>query len=389
MTATILETMPTVYSDFLAAKEIAAVNSGFLVDVESLNPLLFDWQKQLVRWALRKGKSAMFADCGLGKTFMEMEWSRKVYEQTGGDVLILAPLAVTAQTKREADKFGENVTVCRTQADVKPGVNVTNYEMLEHFDPLAFAGVVLDESSIIKSYTGRTRQVLTDSFSATPYKLAASATPAPNDHLELGTHAEFLGVMKRTEMLATFFTHDGGDTSKWVLKGHGEKAFWKWVCSWAVMLRNPSDIGYAADRYILPPIQRFQHTVSLHKNVDGFLFTPDVLTLDERRQVRRDSLPDRVAKAAALVNNSVEQWVVWCDLNDESAALKAAIPDAVEVKGSDSNEHKEKSALGFADGSIRVLVSKSAIYGFGMNWQNCRNVAFVGLVGFLRADLSG
>lgn len=367
------------YSDFLTTKQITASPAGFTVDIENLNPRLFDWQKQIVRWALGKGKAAVFAGCGLGKTFIELEYARCIHEYTGGNILILAPLAVAEQTSREAEKFGEQVTLCRSQADVQNGINVANYEMLQHLNPLSFSGVVLDESSILKSYNGSTRQILTDSFASTPFRLAATATPAPNDHLELGTHAEFLGIMKRSEMLATFFTHDGGDTSKWILKGHGEKAFWKWLCSWALMFQKPSQIGYSDHGYILPAPRREQHVVKLEQQLAGMLFTPDKLTLEERREVRRASLSERVAKCAEIVSQSREQWLVWCDLNDESKALAAAIPDAVEVVGSDSREFKTRAALDFVSGKTRVVVTKPSIWGFGLNLQNCRNMVFVGL----------
>lgn len=367
------------YQEFLQSKSVIKKASGFAVNPDLLNPMLFEWQRNVVAWALAKGKSALFEACGLGKTAQQLEWSHQVARYTGGDILVLTPLTVAEQTKREGDKFGIPVNICRSQNDVAPGINVTNYEMLEHFDCSRFAGVVLDESSILKSYNGSTRQKLTQLFSDTPYRLACSATPAPNDHMELGTHSEFLGIMGRSEMLAMFFTHDGGDTSKWRLKGHAESVFWKWVCSWAVMIQKPSDIGYSDDGYVLPPIQRHQHTVELKKTVDGFLFTPDVLTLSERREVRHNSLNSRVSRAAELVNNSDEQWLVWCDFNDESAALAAAIQDAVEVTGSDSREHKTNAALDFISGKIRVLVSKPSIFGYGLNMQNCFNIVFVGL----------
>jgi hypothetical protein len=332
-----------------------------------------------VRWALGKGKAALFEGCGLGKTPQQLSWAEEVSKHTQGNVLILTPLAVAEQTRREGEKFGIPVTLCRSQSDVRDGINVTNYEMLEHFRPSEFSGVVLDESSILKSHDGRTRQYITDCFSQTPYRLACSATPAPNDHMELGTHAEFLGVMTRAEMLAMFFVHDGGDTSKWRLKGHAQSDFWKWVCSWAVMIQKPSDIGYSDDAYVLPPMERIQHTVELGTQISGLLFTPDRLTLQERRDVRISSLSNRVAKCAEIVNNSDEQWLVWCDLNAESSALANAIPDAVEVAGSHSREHKEQTATDFISGKIRVVVSKSSIWGFGMNFQNCHNEAFVGL----------
>lgn len=367
------------YREFLKKKHITASPSGFEVDTKDLNNNLFDWQKVVVRWALGKGKAALFEGCGLGKTLQQLCWADEVSIYTNGDVLILAPLAVAEQTRREAEKFGMAISVCRSQSDVRKGINVTNYEMLEHFNCSQFSGVVLDESSILKSHDGSTRRFITDSFAHTPYRLACTATPAPNDHMELGTHAEFLGVMTRAEMLAMFFVHDGGDTSKWRLKGHAESVFWKWVCSWAVMIQRPSDIGYSDKGYVLPPLERIQHTVELGTQISGLLFTPDRLTLEERRDVRRSSLINRVAKCADIVNASDEQWLIWCDLNDESSALAQSIPDAVEVAGSHSREHKEKTALDFVSGKVRVVVSKSSIWGFGMNFQNCHNEAFVGL----------
>ncbi len=370
------------YHKFLDRKKIKAKPSGFTVSVMDLNPHLLDWQRVVVRWSLGKGKACLFEGCGLGKTFQQLEWGHHVNMHTFGDVLLLAPLAVSEQTHHiEAPKFGIHTTLCRSQKDVRAGINITNYEMLEHFDTSMFAGVILDESSILKSYDGSTRKAITEAFSKTPYRLACSATPAPNDHMELGTHAEFMGVMTRQEMLSMFFVHDGGDTSKWRLKGHAASAFWKWVCSWAVMIQKPSDIGYSDEGYILPPLRKHVITVDLKKNIEGFLFTPDVLNLQERREVRQSSLEERVAKAAELINGdtSGDQWLVWCDLNAESQALTVAIKNAVEVTGSDSREHKTKCIVDFVSGSIERLVSKGSIFGFGTNLQNCRKMALVGL----------
>lgn len=686
------------YHAFLHRKKVTASASGFIVSVQDLNPLLFDWQKMVVRHALGKGKFCLFEGCGLGKTFQQLEWGEHVCGETGGDILLLAPLAVSEQTHHiEAPKFGVQTTICRSQNDVRRGINITNYEMLDHFDTAKFAGVILDEcfhpdtqvqvvceygivleksikdirpgewivsaagfdqvadvhrrkvpyairlrikgrdvvtspnhpfftrrgwvasqdlkpwddlmetatalrlvrpedypggvlsseeaflqsilfsemadesardsgegphkrsprqnrqeeigmvqggignriegdssdcgaqsniaaigakeniaplesheaqtfrawrkrngihkaaidsdgctwseleggicfvtgptnsrlshalqaglgesrskdrhrggwslaslpegegpkegpqagyarvesleilesghpdlegardsegslyfydlgatrhpsftvngclvhnSSILKSYDGSTRKAITEAFAKTPYRLACSATPAPNDHMELGTHAEFMGVMTRQEMLAMFFVHDGGDTSKWRLKGHAQSAFWKWVCSWAVMIQKPSDIGYSDEGYILPPLNKRVITVDLKKNIEGFLFTPDVLNLQERREVRQSSLEERVAKCAEIINGSDEQWVIWCDLNAESQALTNAIQNAVEVTGSDSREHKTKCAIQFVNGDIQDLVSKASIFGYGLNLQCCRNIAFVGL----------
>lgn len=369
--------MPDAYIDFLNSKVIRDSAHGFDVNVNDLHLAMFDYESAIVRWLLKKGRAALFADCGLGKTFMQLEWARNVCEHTQGDVLILAPLTVTEQTKDEAEqKWGIPVTVCRDGMECKEGINITNYEMLSHFDPKNFAGVVLDESSILKSYSGSIRQEITSAFQETPFRLACTATPAPNDHMELGTHAEFLGVMKRSEMLAMFFTHDGGETAKWRIKGHGEDAFWKWVSSWAVMLRNPADLGFDGSRFILPPINRVQIIAGEY---DPDIPPPDTLTLERRRSLRYASLNDRVKACADLVNNNSEQFLVWCDLNAESTALKNAIPDSVEVVGSDSRKYKIDSIKGFLEGRIRVIVSKPSIYGFGMNCQCCWNMVHVGL----------
>lgn len=367
----------TDYRSFLKSKRISVEPSGFRVDL--LNPKLFDFQRDIARWALAKGKAAIFADCGMGKTAMELAWSQHVADKTGRPVLNIAPLAVSQQTAREGDKFGILTPVVREgeQCVYGPMVHVTNYELLDHFDPRKFGGLVLDESSILKG-DGPLRKRITEFAAHIPYRLAGTATPAPNDHMELGNHAEFLGIMSKTEMLSTFFVHDGGDTSKWRLKGHAERDFWRWVASWAVMIRKPSDLGYDDGEFILPPIEYHQHTVEAEWSAD-YLFPVEAKTLSERQQARRDSLEERVKLCAELVNTSREQWVLWCNLNPESEALAAAIPDAVEVTGSDSDRHKEQAPIDFVDGKIRVLVSKPSIFGFGMNFQNCHNAAFVGL----------
>jgi len=378
----------TDYNTFLASKRLTAQPVGFDVATDAINPALFPYQRDVTKWAIKLGRAAIFSRYGTGKTLMQLEWAKHVCDHTSSNVLILAPLAVAQQTRREGERFGIDVTVCRNQADVQPGINITNYEMLPHFDAGAFVGVVLDESSILKAYDGKTRTTIIETFADTPYRLACTATPAPNDHMELGNHAEFLGVMSRTEMLAMFFTHDGGDTSKWRLKGHAEKEFWTWLCSWAVMLRTPSDLGYSNDGFDLPPLIYHQITVDLKhqdeaaaqaKGAQLYLFPVEALTLVDRRNARKVSLVDRVQAAASLVSASDESWVVWCNLNSESQALTKAIPGAVEVTGSDSTEHKEQAALDFITGKTRVLVSKPSIFGFGMNWQHCHNAAYVGL----------
>ena len=369
------------YEDFLKSKEIRYDSCGF--EPETDNPKLFQWQSDIVRWALMKGRSAIFADCGLGKTPMQLQWAAEVSRHEGKPVLICAPLAVAKQTQREGVKFDVPVTVCRKGVDVKPGVNVTNYEMLEHFDAEVFAGVVLDESSILKDASSSTRKMLTEKFRNTPYKLCCTATPSPNDFMELGTHSDFLGVMTQPEMLATFFCHDGGNTSKWRLKGHAEQKFFEWVASWACCITNPSDLGYDGSDFILPELE-IKEIVTKTKdmaNREGqyLMFAETALSLNERREARRNSLTDRVEAAAEIANATDEQVLVWCDLNSESEALAGAIDGAVEVRGSQTPDFKENAMNGFTDGVNRVLVSKPSIAGWGMNWQQCNTMIFVGL----------
>lgn len=366
------------YEQFLKNKEFQNVASGFDVEREKLHEMLFDFQKDIVKWALKKGKAAIFAGTGLGKTLMQLEWARQVHEKTGNNVLILAPLAVASQTVREAKKIDLSVTHIRQDKKVTDGINITNYEQLHNIDLTNIGAVVLDESSILKSFTSRTREQIIDTFKNTGYKLACTATPAPNDHMELGNHAEFVNVMSRTEMLSMFFVHDAGQTQKWRLKGHAEDKFWEWVASWGVMITKPSDLGYDDGAYDLPPLNMKEIIVEGEANEDELVPT-FAQTLMERRRARRDSLHERVEKAAELVHSTDEQFLIWCDLNAESELLTKAIDDAVEVKGSDTALHKEGAMLDFADGSIDRLVTKPLIAGMGLNWQNCRNMVFVGL----------
>jgi DNA modification methylase len=362
------------YQEFLAKKKIIDQPTG-LVNIPELNPMLFDFQRDIVRWALKRGRAAIFADCGMGKTPMQLEWAHHI----PGRVLIVAPLAVSAQTIREAEKFHEEEIVYSPDGTISSRVTITNYERIHHFDPEMFTGIVLDESSILKSYTGKYRTELIEKFGGIKYRLACTATPAPNDFMELGNHAEFLGAMSRTEMLSMFFVHDGGETQSWRIKGHAESEFWKWVCSWAVMIRKPSDLGYDDGKFILPPLNMEQVTIHSDEPTDGMLFAMEAQTLPERQGARRSTISDRAKACADIVNATKDQCLVWCDLNDESAMLTRMITDAVEVKGADTEKHKETSMLAFAEGKIRVLVTKPKIAGFGMNWQKCHNVFFVGL----------
>ena len=371
------------YEQCLAKKRLEMADSGFRLDTEALNPSLFDWQKDITRWALCKGKAALFEDCGLGKTLQQLEFAHQVCRYEDTSVIIFTPLAVAQQTRAEGEKFGIPVNIIETQADTKKGINITNYEKLDKFDYSGFGGVVLDESSILKHSGSKIRQEITKRFASIPYRLPCTATPAPNDFMEIGHHAEFLGVMSQTEMLATFFVHDSGDTSKWRLKGHAEDRFWEWIASWACVLQKPSDLGYDDAGYELPPLIVHEHVVKSNDLEDAegqMLLTPQMsMSLNERRAARRNSLADRVNTAADIANSLDGQVLVWCDLNAESEALQKAITGAVEVKGSDHNAHKVDSMMGFTNGTVRALVSKPSIAGWGMNWQHCNDMIFVGL----------
>lgn len=370
------------YEDFVSTKLSRNVPTG-IAGAEVDSPHLSPFQRDLVRWALRRGRAALFADTGLGKTRMELEWARQVNAQTGSPVLILAPLAVAEQTAREGAAIGIPAQVVRDGSEVTSSdIYVTNYERLHRFDPARFGGVVIDESSCIKHHDAKTFGQLVEAFSATPFRLACSATPAPNDYTELGTHAEFLGLCTRLEMLSEYFLHDGGNTASWRLKGHARAGFWHWVATWAALVRTPSDLGYLDDGYVLPPLTVEHHVVAADAaqvKAAGTLFALPAQALMERRTARRASLDARVQLCSDLVNGDDEPWVVWCDLNDESGALGKLIRGAVEVRGSQSIEEKEAGIVGFSRGEHRVIVSKGSICGWGVNWQHCNRVAFVGV----------
>lgn len=369
------------YAEFLARKALVVPATG-IASPPSLSPILKEHQALLTAWALRRGRAAIFADTGLGKGFMVLEWARVVAEHTSKPVIVLAPLAVSQQFEREAAKLGSTVAVCSEQADVRPGVNVTNYQKLHKFDASAFGGVALDESSILKSFDGKTRLALLETFAQTPFKLSATATPSPNDHTELGGQAEFLGVMKHAEMLATFFINDGSDTHSWRIKGHAKDAFWRWVCSWGALLKLPSDIGCDDAGYILPELRYHEHVIPATQKdarAAGMLFAQPAETLAEQRVARRASLESRVALAASIVNDAQGQCIVWCDLNSESEALTAAIPGAIEITGSQDDDEKERAIAAFIAGYARVLVSKPSLCGWGLNLQFARTSVFCGV----------
>ena len=365
------------YQTFIAQKLSRFSAVGFDAQIPADN--LFDFQGALTRWALRVGRCALFADTGLGKTRMQVAWADAVRSHTGGSILIAAPLAVAEQTVEEAAAMGVEVRHIR-EAQAIDGICITNYERIHKFDCSELAGVVLDESSIIKHHDSKSFGILTETFAATPYKLCATATPAPNDWTELGTHAEFLGVCTRAEMLAEFFVHDMEKTQDWRLKGHARASFWEWVASWAAVVRSPADIGFDGSRYELPWLNVEQHTIATEsKPLPGHLFAVEASTLSERRDARRNSVEARVSECAQLVNETAGPWVVWCELNTESEALTKAIDGAIEVRGSQSLDEKEEALNAFRHGEARVIVTKPSIAGFGLNWQHCANMAFVGV----------
>lgn len=378
------------YEAFLQSKKITTPPSGF---TDLCNPALderamFPFQRAVVEWAVRRGRACIFADTGLGKTRMQLAWAEQVHLFTGNRVLILAPLCVAQQTVAEGASIGINVKYVREfQANGDTGIYITNYEMLEHFEEAIsngyFDGIVIDEASILKSFRGATRNQIIAAASKLPYRLACTATPAPNDFMELGNQAEFVGAMTSTRMLSTFFTHDGSvtddHTHKWRLKGHARELFWEWMSQWAVFIKKPSDIGYEDHGYDLPPIQYVDHKVHSDFKFDGFLLPQVAATIQERGQAKRETIEERVEKTAAIVNASDAPFIVWCHLNGESESLVKAIPNSVEVTGSMPLDLKEKNILKFTSGEVRVIVTKPSIAGFGMNWQHCHNMVFVGL----------
>lgn len=366
------------YYEFLSRKRKSAEFSG--VEPSGDYSILFPWQRQTTEWALRAGRAALFWDCGLGKTGAQLVWARDVNIATGKPVLILAPLAVSQQTAREGEKFGVRVNLAEQDADIVNGVNITNYEKLDKFDTGRFSGVVLDESGILKAYMGKVKRQIVKSFQSTPYRLCATATPAPNDLMELLNHAEFLGVMRSSEALACWFIADQTNSGHYRLKRHAEKDFWRWVATWAVCISKPSDIGYPDDGYNLPPLNE----------VDEILSTARIGGIEEiAREVqlsatgfhaeKRRTLKERCEKCAEIANGTDEQVLVWCYQNDEADVLKRLIPDAMEIRGSHAAKAKEQAAIDFVDGRKRVLISKPSVFGYGLNFQNCHTAVFCGM----------
>lgn len=362
------------YTAFLAAKGHIAPSIGVDVPHDALHPQLFAWQRDVVGWALRKGRAALFCNTGMGKTFMQLVWAQHAADR----VLILAPLAVARQTVREGERWGIPVAYAREQTEAPDsGITITNYEMAHHFDAAEFGAVVLDESSILKAHDGKTRTALITQFRETPMRLCCTATPAPNDIAELANHAEFLSVATRPEMLATFFVHDD---EGWRLKGHAKEPFYRWLASWGISITKPSDIGYSDDGYDLPPLTISPVILPVEYTPDDQLFFTRLKGITDRTKVRKATIAARVEAAADLIRREPDEpWLVWVGLNDEGRAIADAIPGSVLVEGSQPIETKTRAMLGFSDGDVTILISKVSISGFGMNWQHCRRMVFVGL----------
>jgi superfamily II DNA or RNA helicase len=362
------------YATFLDRKATREWQHGESVEPEAIHPMLFDWQREIVAWACQKGRAAIFADCGLGKTFMQIEWAR-----LSGDALIVAPLSVARQTVREAERIGIDLRYVRAEDQVSgPGPHITNYEMLARFDPAHFRSVVLDESSILKNVDGKTRRLLTEHLRGVPFRLACTATPAPNDVAELTNHAEFLGVMSRPEMLAAYFVHDMQQDG-WRLKGHATDPMYRWMTTWAVAMRRPSDLGYSDDRFTLPPLEIVSEIVEVELVPDGQLFATDLGGIGGRAAVRRATLGARVDRAVKIASEP-GQCIAWCALNDEADGIAQRLgDDAVNVVGAWEPERKAEALEAFQDGEVRVLVTKPSIAGFGMNFQNAARMVFCGL----------
>lgn len=371
------------YQEFLQSKHVRVPFAGFDVNLNDVNPMLFAWQKEIVVWAVKRGKAAIFSECGTGKTPMQADWARIVENHTSKPVIIFTPLAVAAQTVREGRKFGIQITYVRAQSEIGPGgLYVTNYDMLKAFDPTAFGGVVLDESSILKAYTGATKRAILEAFKNTPYKLACTATPAPNDHLELGNHAQFLDVLDSNEMISRWFVNDTMKAGGYRLKKHAEKDYWRWVAGWSVCFEKPSDLGHSDEGFSIPPLQIHEHIVNVDPTEatdDGMLIRASKLSSTSLHREMRLTARARALQTAALVNNTKDPWVIWCNTDYEADELNEAVESAIEVRGSEPNRRKEEKLEAFGQGREFRIITKPKIAAFGLNWQHCHDMAFVGL----------
>jgi superfamily II DNA or RNA helicase len=368
------------YEEFLKSKQQRFHGDGFACDASVLPAAMFEWQQKIVAWACKKGRAALWADTGLGKTVMQLAWADQVIRHTKKPVLILTPLAVSYQTEAEARRFGLAAHVIENPTSDGPMIHITNYQKLHRFDASIYGGVVLDESSILKSFQGKTKTLLTETFAEIPYRLACTATPAPNDHLELGNHSDFLGIMPQKEMLARWFLNDLMGNMSWRLKAHAHKDFWRWVASWALVLRSPKDLGYDSTGYDLPTLHLHHITIPTEGiRIGGMLFADASLSATTLHDVLRQTAPIRAKKAEEIVNSLKSQsCLLWTHTNYEADEIRKTI-DTEEVRGSDTDEHKEKILLGFADGSVTRLLTKPSLAGFGMNWQRCQHMIFVGM----------
>ncbi len=369
----------TSYEQFIRSKELTPLICGFDIDPSEIHQALFDYQGAIVKWAIKRGRAAVFGDTGNGKTPIQTEWSKHVVNHSQGEVLIAAPLSVAQQTIEMARELqGIDIGYVRHPSQIKHAISITNYEMLHEFDLSRFAAFVMDESSIIKHQDGKTRNHIIQAVQPVPYRLALTATPSPNDYMELGNHAEFLGIMKMQEMLAMFFTHDGGDTSSWVLKGHGKRRFWEWMATWAMCFKSPEDLGFDGSKHVLPEL-RIHKVIVPSEPSDGELFPSVANGVSGRNVARRESIEDRMQAAANLANSFDESVVTWCLLNNESDMLESSISGSVAVEGSDSIDFKEKTIHDFAHGGLQKLVSKPSIFGFGLNLQICSKTIFASI----------
>jgi DNA modification methylase len=366
------------YLEFLEQKKKSHVASGFEVLESDLNNNLYPFQKYIVKKALYNGRYALFEDCGLGKTIQQLEWCNQVVKHTGKPVLILCPLAVAQQTINEGQRFGITVLRWQYNAELK-GVFISNYEQLDNIDCSQFAGVCLDESSILKNFEGSIKELILEKFAHTPYKLACTATPSPNDPMELGNHSEFLNIMPRNEMLAMYFVHDGGETAKWRIKGHAYSLFWEWASTWSIMLSKPSDIGFDMDGYDLPPLNFIEKQIVTPKRENGMLFNDVAISATNFNHELRITKIERLYQVAEILNASDENFIVWTKQNEEGELLKKLVPEIIEVKGNDTVEYKEEKLIGFANNTFRILNTKTKIAQFGLNFQNCNNQIFASL----------
>lgn len=366
------------YTEFLARKVPRAQATGIAVGADDLPRDLFDYQVHCAQFALEQGRAGIFLDTGLGKTAIELVFVHHGALATNGYGLILAPLAVGWQIVREARKFGMEAHQIRTMADAAPGINVCNYDRLEHLEPEAFGAVALDEASILKAFTGKTSRALVDSFADTRFRMTATATPAPNDHMEIGQQVAFLGLMTNTEMLSRWFINDSGDTGTWRLKGHAERDFWDWMSSWSRMAENPSDMGFPGDKFVLPKLNVIYHHAEAEELIAKDGLFAEVASATTIHDIKRQTSEARAELAASIVHQSREPAVVWCDTDYEANALKAALPEAIEVRGSMPIERKEENLEAFATGQAHILITKPSICGFGLNWQHCNRMIFAG-----------